>query len=270
MRERLWLHVGSHLLFYRRSRIVLAVGLVILGFWILGTLPVFFGGTAGDRFNQLRQLADQITSLGWFLSAALGLYVTSSHLRNKSIQVVLTRPGSPQIWLASIFVSALLVAAGIQALGALVTFMMSVAWGVPYQLGFLYLAIHAVFEAAIIIALLTTLGAVVHPVVAVLLAALFNESAFASLRFGTTIMVAQGTGGGTMRAIKAVVVAIHEGLPMLDPFKAQTPAVTNSLRVGAADWGWLAATAVYTAALTGLCFLLSDLALRRRSFASTT
>jgi hypothetical protein len=57
---------------------------------------------------------------------------------------------------------------------------------------------------------------------------------------------------------------------MLDPFQHQTEAVTSTLRVTAGDWGFLAATAVYSLGVTLVCFLLSDLALRRRSFASTT
>jgi hypothetical protein len=71
-------------------------------------------------------------------------------------------------------------------------------------------------------------------------------------------------------AVKAVVVAIHEALPMLDPFATQTGDVTQSLRVSGRAWGFLAATAAYSLAVTTICFLLSDLALRRRSFASTT
>jgi hypothetical protein len=270
MRERLWLHVRSHLRFYRRSRIVLAVGLVILAFWVLGVLPVFFEGSTGNRFNQLKQLAGQLTGLGWFLSAGLGLYVTSSHLRNKSVQVILTRPGSPQIWLASIFLSALIVAAAMQAAGAAITLGLSLIWGVPYQIGFLYLALDGIFEAAIIIAFLTTLGAVLHPVVAVLLAALFNEGSFGALRFVASLMEAQGEGGSAVTIIKAIVVGIHETLPMLDPFAKQTSDVTASLRVNAGDWGYLAATALYALAVTVVCFLLSDLALRRRSCAATS
>ena len=143
-------------------------------------------------------------------------------------------------------------------------------WDVPYQVGFLYLSVDAVFEAAIVIAILTTLGAVVHPVVAVLLAVLFNESTFGSLRFGLTMMSAQGEPGGMLRAVKAVVVAVHEALPMLDPFAKATREVSESLRVSGAAWGYLGATALYSLAVTAICFLLADLALRRRSFATTT
>jgi hypothetical protein len=270
MRERLWLHVGSHLRLFRRSRIVLAVGLVIVGFWALGVLPFLFNGTAGNRFNLLKQVSAQLATLGWVLSAGLGLFVTSTHLRNKSLQVILTRPGSPQIWLASVFLAALLVAAATQFAGALITFALSLIWDVPYQVGFLYLAIDSVFEAAIIIAVLTTLGAVVHPVVALLAVVLFNEGTFAALRFGLSMMTAQNHGGAFVAAVKAVVVAIHEALPMLDPFATQTGDVAQSLRVSGRAWGFLAATAAYSLAVTTICFLVSDLALRRRSFASTT
>jgi hypothetical protein len=269
MRERLWLHVGSHLRLFRRSRIVLAVGLVLLGFWVLGLLPFFFNGTTGNRFNQLRLLSRQLAELGWLLSAGLGLFVTSTHLRNKSVQTILTRPGSPQIWLASVFLAALVVAAATQVAGALITFALSVLWGVPYQLGFLYLAIDSVFEAAIVIAFLTTLGAVVHPIVALLIALLFNESTFASLRFVLSMMAAQGQGGWLLATMKAVVIGIHEALPMLDPFATQTGDVAETLRVSARTWGFLGATALYSFVVTTICFLLADLALRRRSFAST-
>ena len=195
MGERLWLHTAAHLRFYRRSRIVLGVGLAILGLWSLTLLPLFFGGSNAGRFNQLRSVAQQLTTLGWLLSAALGLYVTSTHLRNRSLQVILTRPGSPQLWLASVFASALIVAAAMQAIGAVVTLVLSLAWGVPYQIGFFYMAVNAVFQAAIVIAVLTTLGAVLHPVVAFLVFVLFNENTFESLRFGVELMKAQNHGG---------------------------------------------------------------------------
>jgi hypothetical protein len=270
VRERLWLHVVSHLRLYRRSRIVLGVGLVIIGIWSLAMLPMFFGGTASARFTQLQQLSAQLSGLGWMLSAALGLYVTSTHLRNRSVQVILTRPGSPQVWLGSVFVSALLVAVALQAFGALVTFLLSILWDVPYQVGFAYLAIDAVFEAAIIIAMLTTLGAVFHPVVALLLALLFSEGTFFALRYGADLLTAQGEGGWLVRIGRPLVIAIHTLLPMVDPFAAQTAEVGRAMRVSGADWAYLLATAAYSLAVTAVCFLLADAALRRRSFATTT
>ncbi|MFI5077383.1 MAG: hypothetical protein ACHQRO_08575 [Vicinamibacteria bacterium] len=270
MGERLWLHTAAHLRFYRRSRIVLGVGLAILGLWSLTLLPLFFGGSNAGRFNQLRGVAQQLTTLGWLLSAALGLYVTSTHLRNRSLQVILTRPGSPQLWLASVFASALIVAAAMQAIGAVVTLVLSLAWGVPYQIGFFYLAVNAVFQAAIVIAVLTTLGAVLHPVVAFLVFVLFNENTFESLRFGAELMKAQNHGGWLVDIGRPLVIAIHTVLPMQYPFEAQTTGVVQSMRVTGTDWGYLLATAAYSLAVIAVCFLLAEVALRRRSFATTT
>jgi hypothetical protein len=270
VRERLWLHVVSHLRFLRRSKIVYGVGLVIVGLWSLAMLPMFYGGTASARFTQLQQLSSQLSGLGWLLSAGLGLYITSTHLRSRSVQVILTRPGSPQVWLGSVFVSALLMAAALQAFGALVTFLLSILWDVPYQIGFVYLAVDAVFEAAIMIAMLTTLGAVVHPIVALLLSLLFNEGTFFTLRYGADLLTAQGQGGWLVAVGRPIVVAIHTLLPMVDPFAGQTAAVGSSMRVSPADWGYLLATAAYSLAVTAVCFLLADAALRRRSFATTT
>jgi hypothetical protein len=269
MRERFLFHVGSHLRLFLRSRIVLGVGLVILGIWALGLLPMLFGASNTSRFNQLGFLANRIALLGWLLSAALGLFVTSTHLRNRSLQMVLTRPGSPQLWLASVFAAALIVATALQAIGVLVTLGLSLAWGVPYQIGFLYVAIEAVFQAAIVIAMLTTLGAIVHPVVALLAVSLFNENTFLTLRFGLELAHARGGTGWLVESMRHLAIGIHTALPMLSPFETQTGLLKQTLRAEPADWGYLAATAAYSLAVTAVCFLLADLALRRRSFAST-
>jgi hypothetical protein len=184
--------------------------------------------------------------------------------------VILTRPGSPQLWLASVFASALIVAAAMQAIGAVVTLVLSLVWGVPYQIGFFYMAVNAVFQAAIVIAVLTTLGAVLHPVVAFLVFVLFNENTFESLRFGVELMKAQNHGGWFLEGARPLVIAIHTVLPMQYPFEGQTTGVVQSMRVTGTDWAYLLATAVYSFAVVAVCFLLAEVALRRRSFATTT
>ena len=42
------------------------------------------------------------------------------------------------------------------------------------------------------------------------------------------------------------------------------------MRVTGTDWGYLLATAAYSLAVIAVCFLLAEVALRRRSFATTT
>jgi hypothetical protein len=157
-----------------------------------------------------------------------------------------------------------------QAVGAVVTLVLSLAWGVPYQIGFIYLAVNAVFQAAIVIAVLTTLGAVLHPVMAFLVFLLFNENTFESLRFGVELMKAQNHAGWLLDVVRPLVIAIHTVLPMQAPFEAQTAGLAQSMRVTSTDWGYLLATAVYSLGVTAVCFLLAEVALRRRSFATTT
>jgi hypothetical protein len=83
-------------------------------------------------------------------------------------------------------------------------------------------------------------------------------------------MKAQNHGGWFLEGARPLVIAIHTVLPMQYPFEGQTTGVVQSMRVTGTDWAYLLATAVYSFAVVAVCFLLAEVALRRRSFATTT
>ena len=59
---------------------------------------------------------------------------------------------------------------------ALLTVIGSWYWAVPYQNGFLYVAADYFVQSVIVLACLTAMSAIVHPVLAVLTVIVFNES----------------------------------------------------------------------------------------------
>lgn len=264
MSEVILLHTATHLRFFLRSRLVLGFGMLVLGLWGVQLVPFFFMSGSGPRFELLKHTADAARGLGWFLAAGLGLFTVSSHLRNRSIQLVLTRPGSPRLWLASVFVAAFTVALAIQVVVALLTFGLSWLWAVPYPAGFLFLSLDSLCETVIAIAILTLLGVLLHPVIAALAAFAFNDLTFYGLDYTFQGMVASQPGSAWLPGAAAVVRAIHLALPMLDPFASRTDAVEETLRVTGGDWVTMAAIAAYSLGVAAFCFLAADLALARR------
>ena len=87
----------------------------------------------------------------WFYTAAMGLFALWWHTTQRTTSLVFTRPAPPEVWLASVFGSAILLAITIHAVGFLTTVTLCLVWGIPVQAGFLWLSIDAVFESIILV-----------------------------------------------------------------------------------------------------------------------
>lgn len=265
MREQLRLHTATHLRFYLRSRLLLGLAIVLGVMWMLGLLAFLLMESSGDRFDMLRTIAGQVRSFAWFYTAAMGLFALWWHTSQRTTSLVFTRPGRPEVWLASIFGSALLAAAAIHLAGFLLTVILSAIWGIPFQSGFVWLALDAMLESVIIVSFLTGLAAVVHPAVAVIVLVFFTEQTFYMV--DTMLLGYLQSRGATLWLTIAehAVRAVHTLLPMLDPFSQHTGAVEVSLRVSTAEWLWLGATAVYAGCVFTFWFLFTDYRLQRNA-----
>ncbi len=265
----LWLHTATHLRFYKRSRLVSVFALLAAGIWALQLVPAVFLSSSGDRFELLKSISEQFRGLGWFLAAGLGLFTVSSHLRSRSVELILTRPGPPQVWLAAVFVASFTVAFGIQLLAALVTVTLSIAWDIPYQPGFVFLAVKSLFETMIVISFLTMLGSAMHPVIAAIVALILNDQTFYGIKYMFQGLAGADMGGRWVDGLASLSGAVYLVLPMLNPFGQHTEAVAATLRVSAGDWATLAAIAGYSLAVTFVFFVASDELIRRRSIRTT-
>jgi hypothetical protein len=197
--------------------------------------------------------------------AALGLFVISSHLRNRSVKMVLTKPCRPETWLGSVFLSAALVGLAIFAIILSFGLVLCLIWGIPIQTGFFYLALEQFLHALIVFGYLSFLAVVMHPVPAVLLALMFNEQVFYQLRIALLTGI-KTTGGSILLApLEKLTYLIYMVLPSFGPYAEKTGAVQESMRASAAEWTALGQVALYAFAAFGLFYLLSDFALRRKN-----
>lgn len=267
MREALRLHILTHLRFFARSRLLLGLGVVLAGVWALSLLAFILLESSNDRFDMLKNVAGQLRWFAWFYTAAMGLFAYWWHTTQRTTSLVFTRPGRPEIWLMSVFGSAFLAAGIIHAAGFVLTLGLSVAWGIPFQSGFLWLAVDGMLESVIIVSVLTGLSAAIHPVLAVLVLAFFSESTF--YWFDTMLLGYLQAKGDTAAiwtsAVEKGVRGIHAVVPILDPFAHRTMEMEASLRVARADWLYLGGTAGYAICMFAFWFLFASYRLRRNA-----
>ncbi len=265
MFKHLRLHVRAHMKFFLRNRLVLGLLLVAAAFWAMGFIPFLMFQSDGGRFERLRYLSTQMHELAWFYGAVLALVAMSAHLRDRSTRLVFTRPTRPELWIVSVFTAALLIAVIAHALTAAATLTLSLVWGIPYQIGFVWLALDAMIESVVVIALLGTLTVGIHPIIAVTVMFLLSDSIM--YYFYSFLAGASQAGGaaGWATAGKWITRAAYTVMPMFDPFQAETSGVNASLRVTGGDWAYLAAAAAYAALVASFCFFAATLTLRRKT-----
>lgn len=265
MREPLWLNTAVHLRFYARNRLLLAFGLVMLGMMGLSMLPMILMDTSANRFSLLQMIIGQLNGYALVFTASLGLFALSSHLRARNVKMVLTKPCRPETWLASIFLSALLVGVVLHGLVALAGTALSLAWSIPLQPGLVFIALEGFFRSAIWLAVLTTLTMVFHPVLALLVALVFSEGTFYGLKYLVASAVATSGPGAGLTVAGVVCDIVYTLLPMSEPFSDRTETVHSSWRVFTGDWLMLGAVFGYSLLMTVFLYLLSLYLLRRRA-----
>lgn len=264
MLESLRAHTIVHLKFVARSRVLIGFALLLLLIAGVRLLPAIFIGTASNRFELLKQVADELHAIAAMITAGLGLFVLWSHRRTRSIKLVATRPGSFDAWVASLFIVPAIFGAISQAAVAAITFALSLYWDVPYQLGFVYVTLQWFAQSVIVLAYLTALGAVGHPVIAVLTLLFFNASTFH--RLGVTLggAIEAGYGNGLWRAARAVVAMLYYVAPTFSPLAQETSIVNETLRVAAIDWRYLGGIVAYALLTSAFGFMTTLVLLRRR------
>jgi len=92
MAELLKANLLSNFAYYRRSRLLIAFALVFLLLTALTSLPTFFIKSGVQNFNSLQEIYSTMNGFLLFFAAGLGLFVVSSHLRNRSLKMVLRSP----------------------------------------------------------------------------------------------------------------------------------------------------------------------------------
>ena len=265
MAELLKANVLTDLTYYRRSRLLLAFMLVFLLLTALQSLPPLFMHSGVQNFNSLRQIVSDLNFFILILSAGTGLLVISSHLRNRSLKMVFTKPCPPAVWLLSAFLSAaamsLLLNVVVLASGVL----LSVWWHLPVRMGLVFVSAETFVASLGLIAYLILLAMVMHPVMAAIVAIIFNADLFYQFDVWTKAAIRSGNSSFALRMVEGIFHSLYILLPIVYPFDHQTESIHTSLRVMRGEWKYLLFSLGYALALSAFCYCVALFALQRKN-----
>ncbi len=141
MAELVRANVIANLAYYRRSRLLLAFLLVFLVITGLQSLPPLFAHSGVQTFNALQDIFSNLNGFLLLLAAGLGLFIISSHLRNRSLKMVFTKPCTPAVWLGSAWLSAVTVSFLLNGIVLGSALVLSLLWHVPVRVGLAFVSV---------------------------------------------------------------------------------------------------------------------------------
>jgi len=250
--------------FYRRSRLLLAFTLVALLLTGLSTLPVLFSGSSVQSFRSLQQVFSVLNDMLLFLAGAIGLLVISSHLRSRCLKMVFTKPCSPGAWLASAFLSAVLISLSLNALILGGSVILSFVWHVPVRAALVFLSAENFVVSIGIIAYLILLATLLHPALAVIFILIFNAEMFYSFYTWTQGAIRAGDSSFYLRVFEKLFHFFYLLLPMVNPFEKQLEGVSTSMRIAHGEWKYLVYSLGYVLVLSAFCYFVALFTLQRK------
>jgi len=264
MAELLRANLLAHFAYYRRSRLLLAFMLVFLLLTGLSSLPALFIGSGVKNFNSLREIFSTINVFLLFFAGGLGLFIISSHLRNRSLKMVFTKPCTPALWLASAFLAAMAVSLLLNGIVLTSAVALSLVWHVPVRAGLVFVSLDTFIASVELIAYLMLLTMLMHPAVAATFALIFNAALFYEVQGWARGVILSGNSSRGLRLVEWLFHYLYLLLPMVHAFDKKTENIYSSLRVMHGEWKYLLYSSGYVLVLGAFCYFLALFVLQRK------
>ena len=264
MSELLKANILADFKYYRRSKLLLAFMLLFLVLTALQSLPPIFMNSGVQSFNSLREIESDLNGFVLVLGAGLGLLIISSHLRNRTLKMVFTKPCPPALWLVSAFLSAAMVSLFLNLVVFSAGLLLSLLWHLPVRIGLAYVSAQTFVISLSWIAYLMLLASIMHPVLAAIVAIIFNADLFYEFQVWAQAAIRSGSNNLSLRTLEHVFHSLYVLLPMMFPFDKQTANIHVSLRVMNSEWKYIAFSFGYSLALSAFCYCTALYALQKR------
>jgi ABC-type transport system involved in multi-copper enzyme maturation permease subunit len=257
--------VHTNLVFYRRNRLLVLAGLVVLLALVISIISSGF--TASDHFDLIQGLVSMIEGFTFVFTAILGLVAVSHHVRTRSVKLVLTRPFSLGGWVLSHFASAVLVVLVLHLVILIVAVILFFAWDLPFQWGLLVDIASSVLTCLTVFVFMQLLSTLVHPAVGAVIAVIFNPSsvhAMLTMIEAPRRFASSDIGAVFYQVLSWLLTGLYYLLPEYMPFGRDLQTVFATYRVTRFDLPYIVLTVLYTTLTVSLYLMLTTVVLRRK------
>lgn len=262
-------HIKAQIVFFRRNRLIRAISLFVLIILSVTLIPAIVTQSSETRFKLIRNIQAEIGTFTFIVGVALAILTMYYHISSRCIKMVLTKPCRPEWWVLSVFISTALVCSCLELLGIIIATTLSLAWGIPFQMGIIFVALEGIAQSAVALSWAILLTAFLHPAVAVMIIMVIQEMTFYWL-----MIISMGAMQGTTDQIRRFMLQMAQQLlaccyiiiPSFAPFASRVKGVHLSYRVMAIDWIYLMCILGYSLLFAAFCYVITTLIFLRRRY----
>lgn len=262
MLDQMLLNMSTHFTFFRRNRLIMGIALLVAFFIALFTIPLMYSTSTAQNYDRLVTFYHELNFISFIISASLGIFLVSDHLRDRNIKMVLTKPCLPEVWLGSVMLSSAS-ASFVMYLGVLLLAEAGNALlGNTFNPVFTFVSMYSFFSSFIVMSYLVLLGLLMRTPLAVLTVLLFSDKTLLGL-----YMLTHSDKSDVnifLYVLNKVIYLLYFALPVLFPFSDGLDMFSLSRQPSGADWLHLIYTGGYAFTVAVFFFLLSDISLRRK------
>jgi ABC-type transport system involved in multi-copper enzyme maturation permease subunit len=254
----------ANLAYFRRSKLLIAFLLVFVLLTALEALPALFYLSSVPRLNVLREIFSSTNRYLLIYGGGLGLFIMSSHLRNRSLKMVFTKPCPPAVWLLSAFLTAAFISLLLTLFVLGSSVVMSLLWHLPVRPGLVFISLDTFVASLGLISYLMLLTTLAHPAIAIAFVLIFNADMFYGARFWALSQIKSGDKSLSLVVMERIFHALYMLVPMTHAFSEKTEGIYVSLRVMHGEWKYLPYSLAYVLVFSAFCYFVSLFVLQRR------
>jgi len=264
MKSLLFANMKTNLKYFLRQRVLQVLG-VLLFLVLLGTLWLILALTGKNtNTTMIFFLFGRLNAFIYYMTGLMMLFYLHSHLTQRNLKLVFTKPCPREVWMGSTFLTPALLALAGYLMVVCACLSMMVLGDMPFQWGFVYIFFFQFGKTLILLSLLFFLSLIMHPILAVLTVLFFNEGIFYWILLGLMKLDQVMKGGWFIKTLEGLATGIYKILPLSIPFKAEAAQISQTMHVSGDAWMLLLTYGGYVFALTGFFMCCSVIIFRKK------
>lgn len=175
--------------YLKRNKLIL---ISLIFFIFIFTINIISSYKSISKAQSLRIITynfDFINTIGLILIIIIGITILSSHIKNRSIKMIFTKPCTIESYLISIFLTGFTLSIFISIINIIYFVVFSIIFNIPIQTGVYFIGLEFFFRNLWVFSLIVFLSIIFHPVLIVVIIFILNEFMLYNLITSTEMYV---------------------------------------------------------------------------------
>lgn len=266
MKRQILANIKTNLKFYARNALL---WFLIIIFFFYGGITIFFSTIYSSetlKFRNIQTIVSLLIQYCFIIISILGMLTLFSHIRNRSLKLVFTKPCSPENWFLSLYLSIFLVGGVCFFLILIISYLLFLVWKIPFQTGIFYILIYNFVMACIYSFFLCFLTIFLHPLLSIFFALAFNENSFYEILIFIRAAIKNVTNPSYLFWLKVSEKLLHFIYMVLPAsfFKEEKFKITQRWIATGKDFAHLGIVVLYGFVISSLFYFLSCYLIKKK------